>query len=400
VRSFHPHRRDFLRAVMALSCGLGLAGCKQPIIAAPLLPTPGPPPAGPTPQLRLIGEAYLPSRMSYEGTTVGGFSGIDYDATRDLYLLVSDDRSNLAPARFYTARMALAIDGIGIPELQSVEFFLLSGGVPFPNRRNAVPGVEIPDPEAIRWLPDGNLLWASEGDWNRGFGPSLRESRPDGGLVRQFVMPAMLRMPGFTSRFDLGPRDNLSFEGIALMPDRRSAWVSMENALVQDGPGPRLRAPGGPCRITAFDLTSGHPTRQITYLPDAIPHAGLFGIFGVNGISDILMEDDRYMLVLERAYALGAGYSLRLYRIDTQNASNTLRQSKLMPSDYQPAGKTLVADFGTLGLQRLDNIEGMTWGPILPNQDGQRTRRTLVFVSDDNFNPLQTNQFVACEYMA
>ena len=49
-----------------------------------------------------------------------------------------------------------------------------------------------------------------------------------------------------------------------------------------------------------------------------------------------------------------------------------------------------MADFATLGLSRLDNTEGMCWGPSLP--DGQRV---LVVVSDDNFNPLQVTQFAA-----
>ena len=52
-----------------------------------------------------------------------------------------------------------------------------------------------------------------------------------------------------------------------------------------------------------------------------------------------------------------------------------------------------IADFARLGLSRLDNTEGMCWGPALPGGS-----RTLVCVSDDNFNPLQATQFVAFEY--
>jgi hypothetical protein len=44
-------------------------------------------------------------------------------------------------------------------------------------------------------------------------------------------------------------------------------------------------------------------------------------------------------------------------------------------------------------LSRLDNTEGMCWGPPLPNG-----KRMLVVVSDDNFNPLQITQFAAFEY--
>ena len=55
--------------------------------------------------------------------------------------------------------------------------------------------------------------------------------------------------------------------------------------------------------------------------------------------------------------------------------------------------KRLLADFAHLCLSRLNNTEGIAWGPTLHNG-----YRTLVFVSDDNFNPLQVTQFVACEF--
>jgi len=53
-----------------------------------------------------------------------------------------------------------------------------------------------------------------------------------------------------------------------------------------------------------------------------------------------------------------------------------------------------VADFSQLGLSRLDNTEGMCWGPRLPGG-----RRSLVVVSDDNFRSMQVTQFAAFEYL-
>ena len=118
------------------------------------------------------------------------------------------------------------------------------------------------------------------------------------------------------------------------------------------------------------------------------------GTYADNGVSEVLMVDNHRMLVLERAYMTGVGNSLRLYQVDTRDGSNTLDQPQLLPGQYQPMPKTLVADFSQLGLQRLDNTEGMAWGPVLPNG-----HRTLVCVSDDNFNPMQVTQFVAFEYL-
>ena len=395
-------RRTLLGAGMAFGASALLPGCGQP----PAIPQPVPsaPARATVPRLRLIGEATLPHRMDFQGTTVGGLSGIDYDPASGLYVLISDDRSILSPARAYTARLPLTATGLGTPQLESVTLLRNAQGTPFPKRQQARPTDEVPDPEAVRWLADGRVLWASEGWVHRGMGPALHESRmSDGQLVRTLALPPM-----FTPQpsAGTGPRDNLAFEGLALTPDKRTAWVAMENALLQGGPSPRVGAEGGPCRITAFDLASGQAVRQIAYVPDAIPARGpLPGltppvVYADNGISEILMQDTHHMLVLERAYVLGQGMSLRLYRIDTRTASDTLGLDQLQPGNHHSAAKTLVADFATLGLTQLDNTEGMTWGPVLHDvQDNGRRIRTLVVVSDDNFRSAQITQFAAFEFI-
>ncbi len=265
-------------------------------------------------------------------------------------------------------------------------------GSAWPSRRQAPADVPVIDPEALRWRPDtGTLLWTTEGDVRRGFGPAFFESQRDGTLIREIPLPPLFHADPDRRR---GPRDNLGLEGLALTSDGRHAWLAMENALIQDGPSPTLAAPGGPCRFTQVDLASGKPSRQIAYVPDAIPVRPLLpGTYADNGVSEILMIDDHRMLVLERAYATGTGNSLRLYEIDTRGATDTLPLERLSADNHRPASKTLVADFTTLGLTRLDNFEGMCWGP--QRADG---KRLLVVVSDDNFNPLQVTQFAAFEF--
>lgn len=374
-----PLRRRLLAGAAGL-LALSLAACRS---ATPTS-SPG------TGRLRRIAEARWPHRFNIEGTTAGGLSGIDYDPIQGEYLLISDDRSDLAPARCYTARWPQP--QLAQPEPTGVVQLQRPGGGPWPNRRHALDGLPVPDPEALRLRPTTNtLLWSSEGDVARGFGPALYESARDGRFLREFPMPAMFQPDPAQRR---GPRDNLSFEGVTLTPDGSFAWLAMENALIQDGPEPAVGAPGGPCRFTRIDLQTGQADRQVAYVPDAIPLRPLVpGTYADNGVSEILMLDADRMLVLERAYATGTGNSLRLYEIDTRAASDVLAVDALAPGNHRPAAKTLVADFATLGLSRLDNTEGMCWGPPLP--DGQRV---LVVVSDDNFNPLQVTQFAAFAY--
>lgn len=373
------NRRQLLLALSALAAGCAApAGSSEPIRALP--------------RLRLIGEQRLPHRLAFRNTTVGGLSAIDYDPATGLYDLLSDDRSDLQPARLYRARLPLTADGLGAPEWVDVITLRQSDGQPWPARPRAPAGVEVVDPEGIRRLPDGTLLWTSEGDPRRGFGPSLRVAAPDGRLLRELPLPPHFALPpGGSAPATQGPRENLTFEGLTLTPDGRQAWVGMENALIQDGPIPRVGEAGGPCRFTRFDLTTGHAVGQIAYVPDAIPRAPTPATgFADNGVSEILMQDAHHLLVLERAFVQGFGNSLRLYRIDTRAGTDTLTLDRLTPDNHRAAPKTLVLDFATLGLPRLDNSEGLTWGPRLA--DG---RRSLVVVSDDNFNPAQVTQFLA-----
>ncbi|WP_414692064.1 esterase-like activity of phytase family protein [Paracidovorax avenae] len=381
-----------------LALGAVLAAC-APAPPAPITPfAPHGPEAPPgAARLRWIGTASLPPGTEFLGSTVGGISGIDYDPVHDQWVLLSDDRSAHQPARFYTARLHYRADALETPRLTGAVTLRQPGGEPFPSalqaRRGGPAAGEVVDPEAVRWLPGGRtLLWTSEGDFARGFGPSLRESRADGSAVREFPLP-----PGFQPQPDgeRGPRPNRTLEGLALSPDGRTAWLAMEGAWRQDGPLPTRQAPGGPLRITALDIASGQALRQIAYVPDAVPRERRIP-WGprLNGVSEILADGPGHLLVLERAYSAGAGFSARLYRIDTRSATDTLALERLEPGNHIPAAKTLVADMPGPGLDAVDNLEGMAWGPPLPGGG-----RVIVFVSDDNFNPAQATQFIAAEYL-
>ena len=340
----------------------------------------------------------MPHKLQFQGTTVGGLSGIDFDPVSGLYYLISDDRSSINPARFYTARIPVSADKLGDIELLGVTTLRQADGSPYPAN---LLGRQVPDPEAIRWhAPSQTLLWTSEGNAITLAQPALRQIKPDGTHLRDFALPAMFDFGLLDMAKNQGPRINKTLEGLAITPDGRHAWIAMEAALRQDGPEPTPQESGGPCRFTQIDITSGQALRQIAYLPDAIPRAPIPPSADAdNGVAEVLMLDAHRMLVLERAYMAGYGpnnsTSLRLYLVDTRDGSDTLNLPTLQSGNYNAASKTLVADFSNFpGLTRLDNTEGMAWGPALTNGN-----RTLVFVSDDNFNPRQITQFLAFEFL-
>src|SRR3954469_4245962 len=89
-------RRRLLQGA-ASGCALALAGCGS---APPQAPAPAA-----SARLRLIGEAVLPHGLQFRGTTVGGLSGIDHDPATGRWVAISDDRSELQAARFYTLQV-------------------------------------------------------------------------------------------------------------------------------------------------------------------------------------------------------------------------------------------------------------------------------------------------------
>ena len=64
-------------------------------------------------QLTYVGGSEFPARFQFQGTTVGGLSGISYDPGRQLYYVISDDKSDHNPARFYTMRIPMIANQIG-----------------------------------------------------------------------------------------------------------------------------------------------------------------------------------------------------------------------------------------------------------------------------------------------
>ncbi len=249
--------------------------------------------------------------------------------------------------------------------------------------------MDRPDAEGLRWLPGKtSFLWTSEGDFSRGFGPQLRESRVDGTPVRDIALPASF-MP---------PAHDPARAATARWRGWRSRPTGAPPGWPWSCPGTRTATQatpasgGAPVRITAMDIASGQPLRQIAYQGDAVPQRRRLPGPQINGVSEILAHGPHHLLVLERSYSAGAGFGARLYRIDTRAGSDTLTLDALTPANHRPVPKTLVADLAALGLTP-DNIEGMTWGPPVQG------RCVLVFVSDDNFNPAQVTQFIAAQYL-
>ena len=345
--------------------------------------------------LRLIGEQRIALKQPFEGTSVGGLSGIDYDAANNSWVMESDDRSEINPARFYRAALHYDSKAFTGVTLASVHFFTQPDGSRYPNLAHArlEQGDQVPDIETIRVDPrDGSLWYGSEGNRKVGLDPFVRHADSGGRYLATLPTPAMFKV----STEETGSRNNMSFEALSFASDGKSLWLGMEAALYQDGP---LATPdmGSVVRITRLDR-AGTVLGQYAYPIEPVASRPAPGKEADNGVSEILAVSDHQLLVVERAgveHADGIYTNhVRIYEMDTQGATDIQAIPALAGAAYVPARKRLLLDLEKIGLERVDNIEGISWGPRLENG-----RRSLVMISDDNFNAQQVTQILAFEVL-
>ena len=325
------------------------------------------------PQLTFLGRAELAVGLRHADTEVGGLSGLSFDERSGRYLAVSDDRSERAPARVYELAVDLAdgrLDG-GDVAVVAVTTLRTPDGRPFDE--SAIDG------EGIAVDGAGGFFVSSEGEARSGVAPFVRRFGADGGQRADFALPGHL-LPSADGR--RGVRDNLALESLTRTPAGDALFTATENALAQDGPRADL-ASGSLSRVVKLALPGGAVVAEYLYPvgPVAAPPVPP-DKFRANGLADLLALDGENLLALERSFAVGVGYEVRIYAVSLAGASD-LRDveaaTRLSRSALAPARKRLLFDLGSLGLE-LPNVEGMTFGPALP--DG---RRTLLLISDNNF---------------
>jgi hypothetical protein len=338
---------------------------------------------------RFLGQQRLPHMARFEGTTVGGLSGIDRDPRTDTWYFISDDRWRYNPARFYTGHLDIDPESgvFGGVRLTGVTTLTRADGTPYPGYGKP----DSADPESIRfdrW--SGRLLWGDEGDRPSAKDPGIPLSQPavramdlQGRHLGELRLPRNLRLTGT----DRGPRRNFGFEGLTVTP--RTITAVTEGPRYEDGPPPTVER-GAPARLTVWSRHGGL-RGQYAYPLDALPAAPSPPTGEADsGVSEILAIDQFRYLALERNWIPGVDYRVRLYEIDLRGATNVLgRRSLAGGPPYQPVTKRLVHDLSSV-LSPVQNLESMAWGPRLASGEC-----TLVIGSDDNFHPDEATQFLA-----
>ncbi len=339
--------------------------------------------------LEFLGEIVVPKTVEVDQTPVGGLSGITYSPKDNLFYAVSDDRSTKAPARFY--QLKLDLDTTGKPI--AAQF---TGVTTLKNGAGNLYESGTIDPEGIALTPQGTVWIASEGVAIDGIPPFIQEhDLKTGKLLRSLRIPDQY-IPRTDDNGDRqGVQNNMAFESLTLNANaaRMGAtepyriFSATENALEQDkNPDPessesdRVRFMHHSIQDRRIDLIAEY----LYPLENSAIGGGKFGLAEM-----LSLDGSGRFLSLERSFGL-SGFKIKLFQTIFASSKDTSMLSSIQGLDavVKPAPKELVADLGLLDIT-LDNLEGMTIGPHLP--DGSQS---LIMVSDDNFDPRQKTQIL------
>lgn len=349
----------------------------------------------PPQSLRLIDVYTIPHNFSFKKTTVGGLSGIDYDAGSQSFYAICDDRSDLQPARYYRFKVSYTDKKIDTVEFLDAISLLQPNGTTYPSAREN-PSL-TPDPEAIRYNPKTNeLVWTSEGERRITEkdtilqDPTIHFITQSGKHTRSIQLPAGLHI----QKTENGPRRNGVLEGASFSDNYKKLFVSLEEPRYEDGPQANLTPNEAWTRIYTFKTSTGKNTAQYAYKLDPVAYApNPQGSFMVNGIPDILYVGNNKMLVMERSFSTGRiPCTIKIYQVDLNEAEDIKHINSLKNNPPQkPLQKKLLLNLDELGIYT-DNVEGMCFGPTLPNG-----KRTLWMTADNNFSKTEQTQIFLFE---
>ena len=347
-------------------------------------------------EIHFINEYILPNGLQFKNTTVGGLSGIDYDAKRDVYYMISDDPSSKGPTRYFTAKIPIREKGIDSVQIIDVTALLNPEGQPYADITQD--RIHSADVEAMRYDPSRDeLVWSSEGqrvikEGNRELqDPAVIIMDRNGRYKDSFALPANMHIHAD----EKGPRHNSVFEGLDFAHNFTSLYVSIEEALYEDALRAGTDDSTSWVRFLKFDRATKKQVAQYAYEISSIPYpANPPGAFKKNGVSDILYLGNDKFIVIERAFSTGRiPTDIRIYLADAANAEDvsSIPSLKAQPV-VKPVTKKLLLDVNNVLKRDIFNIEGVSFGPMLSNG-----HRSLVFVTDNNFNAKEKTQFFLFE---
>lgn len=314
---------------------------------------------------------------------LGMFSGLFYDPTRNEYWGVSDRGPGGGTISYETRAQRFSIDVD--QNTGRISNFQIKATIKFTSQGQALNGLAPRqsnvlgrsfDPEGIAINPlNGNILVSDE------YGPSLVEFNRNGEEVRRFTVPANIvpRNTGtgvvdYTSpaggNNNAGRVSNRGFEGLAISPDGRYAYTTLQSAMQDEG----STGVGQYARIIKYDMATGLAVGQFAYKFETAAQS--------RGNSELVALGNDKFLVLERnnrgigIEATLANPDKNVYQIDLNGAtdiSSITVGPTTLPLGVIAVGKSLklidldANTLAALGNKSPEKWEGIAIGPKLNN---------------------------------
>lgn len=322
------------------------------------------------------GSFFFSTREKVGAVELGGLSSLAYDPNTDIIYSVSDQR-RLGSNLLFRFKMK-----------QDPNFKISEVLSPITIRPEFQKTFYDTDLEGSVIDRDGNFILSSESLFAKDSG-YLKVFSPEGTFLRNISLPKKFYSHWL---FRKGLQRNKGFEGLTISTDARFIFTSNEEPLLQD-----IRSSGEKIiRIVKIDNQNEKSTREYAYqLEDDQDY----------GVSEILAVNSDELLVLERSYNYVTKLnSERIFKVDLRRGADVSKISSLEKyrGDLNEVllKKELFVDLNQIvdslpaGLRRLDNLEGMSWGPKTSTGN-----KTLLLVSDNNLNPSQITQFIFLEVL-
>jgi hypothetical protein len=340
-----------------------------------------------TDTLNFIGDVNFATGEKFQDTEIGGLSGITFDKRHKKLIAISDDKSQVNETRFYEFDLALTDKTFKVTPAKVVKL---------KNKDGQYFKLGVADFEGISLLGK-DLLVSSEGSLAEAsfLPPELYLFSDKGEFIKTLSVPTKF-LPKVSDKAIYGSRINKAFEALSTSLDGKTTFLGSEESLLQDG-DITTATYGSHVRIVLYK--NSLPKMEIAYpLEKVTPEQSTGQNAGDNGLVDIAAVDDKTFYTMERSYLPSTSKNvIRIFKCTiTKETTDVSKLDSLKNNAYKTVGKVLVADLDTflpkMTIAQLDNIEGISFGPTLSNG-----HRTLIVVSDNNFNKTQRTLFMAFE---
>ncbi|MEO1466161.1 MAG: esterase-like activity of phytase family protein [Cyanobacteria bacterium J06633_1] len=333
--------------------------------------------------LELVDQITIP-KEKFQDTIMGGLSALAYNRELDVFYVLSDDRGKRSPARYYTFKLEVEQQQ---QQLKIASFEPQNVTILFDEEGKKYKKGKI-DPEGLAISPRNTVYISSEGNPSKDVKPFIAEYElSTGKKLSSLPMPQRY----LTDEKSQGIQDNSAFESLTinrtgLPEDPFRVFTATEAALLQDESFEGEEQ--SRIRFLHYVVNPvGEPiiVSEYLYLLDPTPVEVIS-----SGLTELLaLPTEGYFLSLERSYGfMGAG--AKIFQVVVGNATDTsnIRSLRGDLGQIQPLRKELLLDLQDLDIY-LDNLEGMSIGPRLP--DGSKS---LLLISDDNFSDEQVSQLL------